>query len=65
MDSDHLDSSVTDDFDVICPNCHQGPESCVHCQGLSRMDFETICDCGLYDFGSHLISCELTHEALA
>lgn len=49
----------------ICPKCNLGPESCDFCHGLDEADFEAICDCGLYDFGRHLISCEVTHEALA
>jgi hypothetical protein len=41
-----------------CQRCHRGAESCAYCENVSEQDWEAICDCGLYDFGSHLIPCE-------
>jgi hypothetical protein len=41
-----------------CRVCHRGAESCEYCHDLSAVeDWETMCDCGLYDFGNHLLRC--------
>ena len=43
---------------IACPNCERGSEACEWCHDLpTREDWETICDCGLYDFGAHLLDC--------
>ena len=49
-----------DDQDVTkCPTCGRGREACEWCHDLARQDFEAICDCGLHDFGRHLLDCEV------
>lgn len=40
-----------------CSACERGPEACEYCEHVSQQDWEAICDCGLYDFGQHLIDC--------
>ena len=42
-----------------CERCGKGAEVCMYCSGTSREDWETICDCGLFDFGAHLIACNV------
>lgn len=42
---------------VVCVNCGRGPEACEWCHALDPEDYETICDCGLHDFGAHLLDC--------
>jgi len=42
---------------VICRNCDRGREACQWCCDLELIDYETICDCGLADFGAHLLDC--------
>jgi hypothetical protein len=43
----------------ICKRCKRGREACEWCRDLAASDFEAICDCGLHDFGEHLIhGCE-------
>lgn len=41
-----------------CHRCGRGPEACQYCEGIDQRDFEAICDCGLHDFGDHLLDCE-------
>ena len=41
----------------VCAKCGRGVESCEWCHKLDPIDHETICDCGLYDFGAHLLDC--------
>lgn len=43
---------------IKCTICDRGKEACSYCQDCSESDWEAICDCGLYDFGSHLMACE-------
>lgn len=40
----------------ICTICERGKEACTYCENISVLDFEAICDCGLYDFGAHFES---------
>ena len=40
---------------IVCDLCHCGPEVCIYCKDTP--DWKFICDCGLVDFGQHLISC--------
>jgi len=42
---------------IVCRNCGRGREACEWCHDLELIDHETICDCGLADFGSHLLDC--------
>lgn len=41
-----------------CSICTRGREACSYCEQLDERDWEAICDCGLVDFGNHLIECE-------
>ena len=41
-----------------CSTCTRGREACTYCEGLSDRDFEAICDCGLIDFGRHIVDCQ-------
>lgn len=41
-----------------CARCHRGAESCQYCEDVSYEDWDVICDCGLNDFGIHLLSCD-------
>ena len=41
-----------------CEVCLRGSEACQYCEGLSEGDWKAICDCGLYDFGKHIVTCE-------
>ena len=41
----------------ICPTCKRGQEACEWCHDFSPLDYETLCDCGLYDHGYHLLDC--------
>ena len=43
----------------ICARCDRGQEACQYCEGMIREDWETCCDCGLYDFDEHLLPCDL------
>jgi hypothetical protein len=43
--------------ELVCSNCERGQNACQYCYDLARLDWETICDCGLYDFGAHLLDC--------
>ncbi len=43
---------------ATCSRCKRGPEACAYCEAIDTRDCEAICDCGLHDFGSHLIDCE-------
>ena len=42
-----------------CRKCGRGAEACQYCctVGMSE-DWEAICDCGLADFGHHLLNCK-------
>jgi hypothetical protein len=42
---------------VVCTSCKRGRESCMYCEGTKDRDWAAICDCGLYDFGAHLVDC--------
>jgi hypothetical protein len=46
-----------------CSICHRGAEACAYCEDVDQEDWETICDCGLYDFGHHLFACEELKES--
>jgi hypothetical protein len=41
----------------ICRRCERGQEACEWCHDIEVADFEAICDCGLHDFGDHLLDC--------
>jgi len=43
---------------LACSRCGRGKEACEYCHTLDEIDFQTICDCGLFDFGAHLIDCD-------
>jgi hypothetical protein len=43
--------------ELVCSNCERGQSACEYCFDISREDWESICDCGLYDFGAHLLDC--------
>lgn len=47
---------------MTCPRCERGREVCQFCKDIAEEDWEAICDCGLYDFGYHLISCSIVTE---
>lgn len=47
---------------AVCVKCLHGREVCMYCKDLPTADWEAICDCGLYDFGYHLISCDIVVE---
>lgn len=40
-----------------CWKCGRGREACSYCEGLDEDDHFAICDCGLVDFGRHLVDC--------
>lgn len=40
-----------------CSRCARGREACSYCERLEERDWEAICDCGLADFGRHLVDC--------
>lgn len=40
---------------VLCRDCKRGPEACEWCCGLVYEDFEGVCDCGVAEFGRHLL----------
>jgi hypothetical protein len=40
-----------------CDSCGRGAESCQWCENTNLADWEAMCDCGLADFGAHLLSC--------
>lgn len=42
----------------VCPDCGRGPEACQWCENLAEDDWRAICDCGLEDFGVHILKCE-------
>lgn len=44
--------------DRTCPECERGREACQYCETVTERDWEAMCDCGLYDFGAHLLKCE-------
>jgi len=37
-----------------CHLCDRGREACQWCHDIAFRDFDTVCDCGLADFGAHL-----------
>ena len=41
----------------VCVDCLRGREACEWCHDLDTIDYQTVCDCGLEDFGRHLIDC--------
>lgn len=41
-----------------CSRCTRGREACSYCEQLDERDFEAICDCGLIDFGRHIVDCK-------
>ena len=41
-----------------CKKCQRGQEACQYCEDLTPEDLEAVCDCGLYDFGSHFFDCQ-------
>lgn len=41
-----------------CSICTRGREACSYCEHDSDEDWAAICDCGLADFGKHLVECE-------
>ena len=43
-----------------CRICNHGAEVCSYCHSVDKVDWEVICDCGLYDFDQHLIDCDVT-----
>lgn len=45
-----------------CPRCNRGAEACQYCENVAKEDWEVICDCGLYDFGVHLLACDHRHD---
>jgi hypothetical protein len=49
---------MCDKSSAACPRCKRGAEACGYCEGIEKRDWEAICDCGLYDFGDHLMDCE-------
>ena len=39
-----------------CASCGRGAEACEWCENLGMSeDWEATCDCGLFDFGTHLM----------
>ena len=40
-----------------CSRCARGREACSYCERLDERDWEAVCDCGLLDFGRHLVDC--------
>jgi hypothetical protein len=40
-----------------CERCERGREACQWCETVSERDWEAMCDCGLLDFGGHLLNC--------
>lgn len=42
--------------------CDRGREACEWCWHLAWPDYEAVCDCGLHDFGRHLLDCESSVE---
>ncbi len=42
----------------LCELCERGKEACAYCYNVSLEDFDVICDCGLADYGFHLINCQ-------
>jgi hypothetical protein len=40
-----------------CDLCERGREACEWCHNLDDLDYQAICDCGLHDFGRHLLDC--------
>jgi len=45
-----------------CTKCGRGAEACQWCERTTRDDWDTICDCGLADFGNHLLDCRSRDE---
>lgn len=43
--------------EATCERCQRGREACQWCERESQRDWEAICDCGLLDFGAHLLDC--------
>lgn len=43
---------------VVCYRCLRGREACAYCHDTDERDWEAMCDCGLHDFGAHLLPCE-------
>lgn len=41
-----------------CTECQRGREACEYCECVSDLDWESMCDCGLCDFGAHLVDCQ-------
>jgi hypothetical protein len=41
-----------------CSVCTRGREACSYCEHIDERDWEAICDCGLLDFGRHIIDCK-------
>lgn len=44
-----------------CIKCGKGREICMYCCDDDTWDL--LCDCGLVDFGEHLISCTIVVRA--
>ena len=57
-----MNRRMTSPFDVKCQNCGKGKEACMYCGTLNEDNWRFMCDCGLQDFGYHLIACNITHE---
>lgn len=53
-----MDNRCTQSLFAECPRCKRGAEACQWCENIEHRDWEAICDCGLYDFGDHLLDCE-------
>jgi hypothetical protein len=49
---------LEDSQPAICPRCKRGREACQWCETIAKRDWAAICDCGLYDFGDHLLDCQ-------
>lgn len=41
----------------VCVLCGRGKEACEYCYREGEVDWEAMCDCGLYDFDHHLTNC--------
>jgi hypothetical protein len=48
---------------TACTKCERGIEACEWCANPKHPDdWAAMCDCGLYDFGHHLLDCEQRAE---
>ena len=61
---DSVNSNIPKALFAECSKCARGAEACQYCENIGMSeDWEVICDCGLYDFGCHLLNaCEGREE---